>query len=700
MFRSDNKFIIEISSKSNSKAKKAPATKLENKPISKQEKQKLFETKSNPQKHPKTSDLGLKNNLIFEITSSNISSDNESSNVVSISKSIKNAMIEAPSAKLGRDPEAAQKSKGHLPSPLKICNDPRKDKKKSFEEAMDEYIKKLEIDLELKKINRQKLVLCKKTPKNAFQVGEAFYVEQRKIDDLSKNIDMKAMDKKKFERLQYIWGANARKISKVFLQNRSFWDFAKFSAIRNNNAAQVRLGLNKLEYMLYYTLENQSRKHLCMSLYEFFVIYLFSANATSLEVTGKSDVAGSSAELLSTYLKRTVKNVRSNGDVLKCNLKAEDAEILFKQLVPKMILDYSQELEFNFVAMRLKYVKIRSVGAVRFSFFIDLYLLDLYQQNGIVYFVDDLRFVVNIFHYLKNNRQMDFLREFTSTQSKSEIQAKIDHFFGSLEIQMFIKYKFENVFAEFENLILSRNLIKKVDLNGNVKMTKDQVQDEPKKLSPRLRRKCLFIIKNPKRGEKREKVKEPVEAKRVHVKQESARRSFLTKRARFSRKPADETQNSGNRIVKKRFLAVEGTSDVVFYNFGVDYLKSRFNFAKIKIEELSHNEKLILKHIVRNLLNDQDTECLGDLIYQMLTSNSSSIKEYMRNIDLFYEYFNRLREQYIPADLKFNVIQILYKIREMNRFLTKTFFKEEASGKKSGVAIKSGFQTKTESYIL
>jgi len=261
---------------------------------------------------------------------------------------------------------------------------------------------------------------------------------------------------------------------------------------------------------------------------------------------------------------------------------------------------------------------------------------------------------------------------------RKDINKTIKHEFVKLNEIEFINECLEVFIKNFEKLIISKKLlyefgIKKIYYYENE--YKFNVFDNSESENTKNGKMIKFDSDNDILTSKKDKYK--VMGKKTTKVSYLEKRSSITSNSDYSDSEDLKSLKNKNKSTMSLSILNNDVSDIIFYDYGINLLKKMYNFEKLKIEDISNKEKLILKKIIVSLHEKKDSENTGNIIYQMITSNSENLKEYLRNIELFYEYMNRIGQENIPSMYAFKMIQILFKIREMIKFVTKKYFKEE-----------------------
>ena len=169
-------------------------------------------------------------------------------------------------------------------------------------------------------------------------------------------------------------------------------------------------------------------------------------------------------------------------------------------------------------------------------------------------------------------------------------------------------------------------------------------------------------------------------------------KGLLGKRPEFSTDSIEiKSGDNHTHLDKEEQINYQGllnnkTSDIVFFNFGISFLKQYFRFDSIRIEELSKRDILFLKKFVSKLIKNQGTNYFGEILFQIITFRPCTIKEYLRNLELFHDILNKVGDQNLQKKNFLQMIHLIIKVRDILKFLNSRFFPEEEILEKSEIA--------------
>lgn len=520
---------------------------------------------------------------------------------------------------------------------------------------------------------------------------------KKKPIKFSRNPKINLFMKSRFERIRFHFNNNSDQIKKKFpfanLPKSLTYSFLEQCLKKDGNT--VRLEMNRLEYMVNSVSPDHIRKFHKMNFLESLIPYLI------FRMFGEMDeIKDFIFKLFSSYVKRNYRSFCSYKYLLAKNLDFFKMQKIFKKIVPQDCPELTQEFKFDFDRSRIRLVEYKAPGINRFSFYVDIFLLLVYTNAGIFYFIDDWRMLMYIFESLKKQQKFSLLKQFSKINSIKKINEKLNQTFGSSVV--FSKFDFVQIIGEFEHIIFSKGLLDKLGIvPGGVDKAKPIVsQSVPEAdckivdMRPQTPKQVITI------GSSESDVESEAEKTRLdHIKTPDP--GYLTKRPGISQKPVNYQMQFPTEKCHflETFLKCSDTKSIVFYDFGSDLLKAKFDFGLIRVEELSPEDKMAIKQVVARLVGSESTRRVGKLIFEMVTSGSRSVKEYVRNLNLLQDFFLRVGEDNVPCSLRLGVIRVLYKMREMNGFLTKLFF-----GAKEDVQNQQKFQVisslkKVKSYI-
>ena len=257
----------------------------------------------------------------------------------------------------------------------------------------------------------------------------------------------------KFSRLKKTWNDNIHLIQQFFPSEAKL---TSFETLKKNPERDLRLHLNKLEYMTHLCLSRQRRSQK-VSLYEMYCVFILShCNHHRKSPQTNTD------KLLGDYFKRFD---ASAGYKIHhtFRLKAiRNKEILFGEVVPGILTCASQEVRLNPYFGRLTTLKDSYCSVIRFSFYVDLYLLKLCFEEGVNSFVDDLRFLYYVWHCLRSREPMQHLTEIAElVDTRQNLDEFLEYCFrkvaGNVECQLI--QKFELLVSDLEDIIFERQLL-------------------------------------------------------------------------------------------------------------------------------------------------------------------------------------------------------------------------------------------------
>ena len=331
----------------------------------------------------------------------------------------------------------------------------------------------------------------------------------------------------------------------------------------------------------------------------------------------------------------------------------------------------SQEITFSQVYRVPTLIPIPDTEyrVIRYSFYIDLYLLKIFIENGIHNFSDHPSIMYYVYKTLKTHgmkTQWHELREIL--KGNDEVNFLLNPSYVDLKQEDIGSMKFTQILGDFEYLIFKNNLLKNLGIKNMIVYCS---KDGQNKVHIKGLRRLLKLNDGISGG--------VVCGKFDHFEQdEHEENEQMFECISEDEHPEDTIQDipeSKPKVTVTREVIVDKTLDkIVFYDYGVTILKNYFDFSRLRIEELSENDKKLLKNIVFKYLDDRDKKVLGTLLYQILVFKSSNLKEYLRNLELFREYMTRFDHNCVPRTEKLGVVHVMFKVREMINFLNKVFF--------------------------
>ena len=505
-----------------------------------------------------------------------------------------------------------------------------------------------------------------------------------------KDINQVNLYKFKYHRIRKLWNTHLDSIKKTFKNQRLLPEYKAFLAkLQKKRKTNLRLELNKKEYMIHYAIPDFSRSGHRLNVFEKYVInFLFE------DVYKGKQKDQPLSNLLESYLYRSGKAVRGNyKNNLKGFLTRKNNKVL-KAVIPKVFGCMSQELMIKSDRQTFRPLDKMGIGVIRFSFCIDVYLLKLFYQYKIEVFVIDPRLVIYLYNCLKENESPVKLDELRHLQfKKKKFGDALKRLCLDSDVSKVRKIGLTTFLGKLERLIVNKQLLKKEGITRFYEyeplIDEKELKQQENKSDNTFRKKtsghniCNEKVSNTHNKQSNTEDDDCViitplnEA--VSINSYLGKRPFLNDpiilgSSRIHNQPNQETENLTTR-----------SGEITFYDFGVSFLKSIYDFSFLRIEEISDSEKTLLKSIIDLLILDNRTKSFGQVLYQVVTFKPASLKEYLRNLELFFEYINRIGDKYIPQHQKLKVIHLLQKVRSIIFFLEKKFFEEQGKMRNSMV---------------
>ena len=483
--------------------------------------------------------------------------------------------------------------------------------------------------------------------------------------------------------LQIKWDNFVKKINRHVAEDRRFSAFQEYvDEFRLlDRTRQNYIFLNSLDYIQSKFISNYYKPVKMLSLYDIIVSILFQI------VPRKRENQKEVQELLLTYLGR------SNSSLLYIRNK-------FRLIIRKIrdertfLLDLIYQIEDNLENIRIINTQFALPNTelknkrIRFSVFIDLYILILCVKKGQVVFVEDYQQVLAMFEGLRTGHEFEFKdrpsgRDSADKPSVEQIFARNDLLFTE-----FAKYRAQ--LFEFEDLIRKQKIIENFI----------EFQFQSKKKS------CSKIKETKQKGAKHRKPKQEVNKQQNSIekylppqKHKLTNDSSLEKSIEAFLK---KHQKNGTSLLKRSFVETEmgsfftnekcKTEDTLFSKkmqeslleknvavnfdkFGYDVIKSKFEFECLDLEEFSNVDKSMLMVIVEFYERHPSTRIKANMLRRVLSFEASSIKGFVRNLEILNNFIDDLDLECLDEKVNMNILYFLYKSKKLISFIRKNFFK-------------------------
>lgn len=154
-----------------------------------------------------------------------------------------------------------------------------------------------------------------------------------------------------------------------------------------------------------------------------------------------------SSKLLSNYIGVTTNRLNSNKNYSKKFLNANDTRSKFFSLVDGQMRGLAENFKWNFTKMKLEFMSPRKVSQIRFSFLIDIFLLNLFRVMGLTVFEQSPSFMLLLFDKLQMKQKLS-LSSIRKMKARVEQKKSVEK-----EHEFLLSDKFVLMLSKFEEFI-------------------------------------------------------------------------------------------------------------------------------------------------------------------------------------------------------------------------------------------------------
>ena len=490
----------------------------------------------------------------------------------------------------------------------------------------------------------------------------------------------------RYERIRLLWNHNYPSILKHAPNLKRIPKFENFlkkhsHVSEKNKKTLVRLALNRMDFILQRLVVKGKDSRNLFSVFDEFMTFV-------IIIVNNEKKTGTIAKLLASYLGRSINTVRAQTQRMNRIMNVTSQYYLYNSVVRDKLRELSQEVKLLSSLKDTMLLKDRRTRVVRFSFSIDLFLLILYKELGLPEYVDDFEILQEVHAALKEKRRINvsrtdnwsermynekqFVKKFSMMFNNEEEYLK---FIEDLE-DMIIKSGF---LKNFENDILTENSLNFENVSDKKSQDSQEIKSEfkDKENASHTESSLSQESKNSKKSEKESlsRVDESENKQNGSIQRSQTPLEELRKRVFVSydlnKSSCDvsiSNNNSNNKILK---LKVE---HILFTNWGIDQIKSRFNFDRIEVENLTISERIALINLIQLLNMDPYNSQFSSYLMIVTGCRPQSIKEYIRNLNIYLRLIRTLPNIVLSLDIKLNLINISYKIQKIIKFIRTKFF--------------------------
>ena len=495
---------------------------------------------------------------------------------------------------------------------------------------------------------------------------------------------------------------------KMIQNNQNYSSFPNLVDYANKHQKNIDFQINKLEYYKRINFDKCFRKDEKLSIYELFIMSFFHEKYD--DISNNEQVLN----LLGSYFYRPMSLVKSSIESSLEELKSKIKIVDFNKLVSEVLVGMSQELQIKKSIHPFDLASASSSGIIRFSFYIDLFVLILCDRCNLSQFPNDYSVLVNVKKFLKKDSG---IKKVKNVLMQYEKQQKFRSIENIDDLDGLVKFGIDKCLNKIEELIFEKKklhpfcIVKKVEYDPQKRMYQDltkktnyntknvgtkMITFEEDLLQNTKNMQNNFLPQSTNKENPKCLEKYPIKQKastsitQTEIKTTSKKeKCLLGKRPEFSTDSIEiKSGDNHTHLDKEEQINYQGllnnnTSDIIFFNFGISFLKQYFRFDSIRIEELSKRDILFLKKFVSKLIKNQGTNYLGEILFQIITFRPCTIKEYLRNLELFHDILNKVGDQNLQKKNFLQMIHLIIKVRDILKFLNSRFFPEQEILEKS-----------------
>lgn len=566
------------------------------------------------------------------------------------------------------------------------------------------------------------------TQKKAAQ--ESRPVEQKYASSLA-NLERKLGStnyyREKMKKLNFQWDEvrhDIQKYSSPERQVRRLGEYLEQHGIaRDRRPSGVdRLRLNRLKFIIQKITQRPSRSYEQFSIFEsYLILKLFVLPQNQPQTPFDTEAV---VQILSDYLGREKQSIHAHKEVLENNPKFVNLVDFVEHLLFGELGEDAQDFKFGRTSDLTQIFEKEAIGVVRFSFLVDVFLLHFYILYNVTCFIDKLDMVLKIINALSSGSEFEIPQKYKmktkwvkrvyyrTTKSKRK-------FIMDYDFMIFNEQKYVDVIRHFEQVIVAKGwkdglilssldpLSEQGDPAPELRKPKPETPDSPQSGEPldaegslrkRVKEKPGISQSRAPRA-KRTKIGDATfeEAAPMDIDISSSRHNYFLskrelelemstatepplKRVRETR-PADppvraespEKKPAAPTLPVKTEKGAFDAGDIRFYEFGIDFLKSRFEFEAIEVEELTPADKRLLAELVNDHIGFGDGH-LKEVLKLLMKQVSTNVKEHVRNTEITLRTLKKLDLMNLNSKFSVSISHVLFKIEKAIEFLRKHCF--------------------------
>lgn len=521
-----------------------------------------------------------------------------------------------------------------------------------------------------------------------------------------KKVNVNDLIKQKYNRIRNLWNSKIVILQKSIpgckrLHNFLFFEseYDKFPLASRHR--RMRLELNRLDFILQKLIVKGYDVRNLFSVFDEFLTY-------RIILMNNEKKTGVVAQLLGDYYGRSINTIRGQTQRIARVMNKASHDFVYNQLVLRSWQELSQEIKLAPSFIDRINLKNKQTRVLRFSFIIDLFLLNIYRDLGLGEYIDNIEVVNEVFTVLKNNRKISIAQ----TRKWRNVEYSEVSFERQNRQMVQEPSKFNDFVLEFEDLIISSGFLEELEtdiLTDSSKVSKSNSLKEEHlsdsgskpgddKPSEKESEEQLSIEsqKNLQKSEKKSSCSLSKKSSQISInslsrkdpknksnnssnKSMSIKIESLNKRSNLEFSSSDSSSehwSQADQNLKKKISNLK-ISHLALLDWGLSQIKTRFNFERIEVEEWTSLEKQTLLDVISLLSKNPYYFSKAEYLTAICCWQSKSMSEFLRNLDIFLDLMSNIPELCIASREKLVMVHLSYKVQKIAEFVRLHFFDGE-----------------------